>query len=547
VFDWHYLFGYGTVLLIAVHLAFNFRIVWSHWRSRGAPPASPPNTALGRRGALGTLGWTMATGAAFAIGCGTAAPTCIFGPGGAADARTATGASAAGALARVEAFHAFSSHSRTHVLQRAPSSDWADAPPAFKRYIGDPQISLPAPASNAASSFDLGALGSALWHTSGVTESRGGLALRAAPSSGALFSTELYVVARDVRGLSNGLWHYEPGAHRLIRIGDAVSDAVAALEPSDLASKPQAFVVATAVFGRTAHKYRDRTYRYVLADLGHALENLRVATSAVGASAECVAGFDESRIAAALGIDEAAEGVLAVLALGPAAMPASTRDAVAPTAASTHWRIPDRMPAAASLLPVTAAIHTATSLRRSAAPTADSQASTRSAALPAGAIALPRAKRELANVLGVIAGRRSRRRFASTPLPLVAVGSVLDQAMRVGPLLSEGGSHERRGPCGRGRRARFLPLRPRPARAAATAFDARAARSRPRGGARPGRGRRRRGRLRAVDRSRRVRRRSARPGARLSACVPRGRSRRRADLSARGTAPAGGLRGRRLL
>jgi hypothetical protein len=28
VFDWHYLFGYGTVLLVSLHLAFNFPVVW---------------------------------------------------------------------------------------------------------------------------------------------------------------------------------------------------------------------------------------------------------------------------------------------------------------------------------------------------------------------------------------------------------------------------------------------------------------------------------------------------------------------------------------
>ena len=46
-----------------------------------------------------------------------------------------------------------------------------------------------------------------------------------------------------------------------------------------------ALVVATAIFQRSGHKYRDRTYRYVLADLGHALENLRVAAGALGVPA----------------------------------------------------------------------------------------------------------------------------------------------------------------------------------------------------------------------------------------------------------------------
>ena len=35
-FDWHYLFGYTTVLLVVLHLAFNFRIAWNHVTRVGA-------------------------------------------------------------------------------------------------------------------------------------------------------------------------------------------------------------------------------------------------------------------------------------------------------------------------------------------------------------------------------------------------------------------------------------------------------------------------------------------------------------------------------
>lgn len=37
-FDWHYLFGHTTVLLVALHLAFNFRIAWNYV-TRRAPNA----------------------------------------------------------------------------------------------------------------------------------------------------------------------------------------------------------------------------------------------------------------------------------------------------------------------------------------------------------------------------------------------------------------------------------------------------------------------------------------------------------------------------
>ena len=41
VFDWHYLFGYATVSLVALHLAFNFRSVWRYiTRPRTVTPAA---------------------------------------------------------------------------------------------------------------------------------------------------------------------------------------------------------------------------------------------------------------------------------------------------------------------------------------------------------------------------------------------------------------------------------------------------------------------------------------------------------------------------
>lgn len=79
----------------------------------------------------------------------------------------------------------------------------------------------------------------------------------------------------------------------------------------------------------------------MLADLGHALENLRAAALAVGLQSRFAQRFDEARCAAALGLDEAEEGVLAWVALRPpgagqASQPdaARTRRAGGPRAAS---------------------------------------------------------------------------------------------------------------------------------------------------------------------------------------------------------------------
>ena len=48
VFDWHYLFGYGTVLLVSLHLAFNLPLVWRFFARRADRGRDLSPTAGGR-------------------------------------------------------------------------------------------------------------------------------------------------------------------------------------------------------------------------------------------------------------------------------------------------------------------------------------------------------------------------------------------------------------------------------------------------------------------------------------------------------------------
>jgi SagB-type dehydrogenase family enzyme len=428
VFDWHYLFGYATVLLVALHLSFNLRIVWRYFTQRRATPAAAPDANEGRRLVFGALGLLLAAGAAFVLGLRHGRSELRAEAGKGTDDVTGPDAKA---LAVVERFHAFSSHTRTGVLLRAPGAGWGDAPPAFKRYPDAPQvIALPARRSHGGEGrFGLAALADVLWYCCGISDSRGPIELRASPSSGALFSTELYVAVQRVEGLAPGLWHYDAGAHALERLHEGqVSDESLGTAGEPALCGALLVVVATAVFGRTGHKYRDRTYRYVLADLGHALENLRVAALAAGARPWLLHRFDEARVAATLRLDENEEGVLALMVLRTTATPPEV-------AADVHWQVPAAaFDVQARPVDATLAVHRATSLR-----------ATRG---PAEAIALPSAASSSAHeqqeaqpaleMLDVIARRRSVRRFSETaPLPLDALSAVL-QAMvvRQAPLLS---------------------------------------------------------------------------------------------------------------
>jgi len=425
VFDWHYLFGYATLALLVLHLALNARALWTHLRPRRAAPPF----AAGRRpltGALALGGLALATGTAYWMGLrhGRSELRIAFDGAGAE----------VGGLAVVEAFHRHSAHSRAGVLQRAPSAQWATAPPPFKRLDGRSLRPLPEPwraAPGMPPPLDARALATLLWHAAGITAQRGGLALRAAPSSGALFATELYVAARRIGALPAGLWHHDVQRGALAQLPAPAPGVFDAILPPDAALA----IIATAVFARSGHKYGDRTYRYVLADLGHLLENLRASAAALQLPLVFAAAFDESRLAQALQIDERDEGVLALLWLREPGSEA----AAAPEAAATPAPAPAPAapPAAPTSLAMTEAVHRATSLRaplRAAVP-APAAAQAVAAAQPPGTALAP-ARLQADDVLPLIAARRSVRRYRSEPVPLQALSDLMAAVQRHAGVLS---------------------------------------------------------------------------------------------------------------
>ncbi|MCK5115188.1 MAG: SagB/ThcOx family dehydrogenase [Candidatus Aegiribacteria sp.] len=120
---------------------------------------------------------------------------------------------------------------------------------------------------------------------------RGGL--RTAPSAGALYPLELYLVARNVTDLDPGIYWYKSETHELVQIADEncweeFSNAGFNQLHFETAA---AAIVYSAVFERCTEIYGDRgRERYVCMDLGHSAENvylqayaLEIGTCAIGA------------------------------------------------------------------------------------------------------------------------------------------------------------------------------------------------------------------------------------------------------------------------
>jgi len=142
-----------------------------------------------------------------------------------------------------------------------------------------------------------------LWAAQGITDARG---FRTAPSAGALYPLEVYVLAGDVEGLTSGVYRYEPDEHQLTKIIDG--DKRAELADASLAQpwvKEGAIsIVFTAVYERTTSKYGDRGIRYVHMEAGHAAQNLCLQATAMGLGVVTVGAFDDEQVTKALNIPE---------------------------------------------------------------------------------------------------------------------------------------------------------------------------------------------------------------------------------------------------
>jgi SagB-type dehydrogenase family enzyme len=140
-----------------------------------------------------------------------------------------------------------------------------------------------------------------LWAAQGVTSRDGG---RAAPSAGALYPLELYLVAGNVDTLPAGLYHYRPQGHRLRPVTDGdlrKALAGAALDQPWVRSAPAVLVIA-GVYERSATKYGQRARRYTHIETGHAAQNVYLQAEALGLGTVIVGAFEDAAVREVLGL-----------------------------------------------------------------------------------------------------------------------------------------------------------------------------------------------------------------------------------------------------
>jgi SagB-type dehydrogenase family enzyme len=174
----------------------------------------------------------------------------------------------------------------------------------------------------AALSLSLRELGRLLHLTNGVTgrlqAGNQTVLLRSAPSAGALYAGEVYVVAERVQGLAQGIYYYDVKNHALARLrsGSLLGEVARALERPREVERAAVAVLLTNVFGRYSWRYANRGYRYALIDTGHIGENLRLAAASAGLAEGAWLRFHDDLLNSLLRVDGRREAVCAVHAVG---------------------------------------------------------------------------------------------------------------------------------------------------------------------------------------------------------------------------------------
>jgi SagB-type dehydrogenase family enzyme len=116
---------------------------------------------------------------------------------------------------------------------------------------------------------------------------------RAAPSGGALYPVETYVLAFNVETLACGAYHYLAREHSLEHVRTLPGSEVARsfLPPGLALTQPAAVLALSLILPRTQLKYLERGYRFGLLEAGHVAQNFLLVATALGLCALPVGGF----------------------------------------------------------------------------------------------------------------------------------------------------------------------------------------------------------------------------------------------------------------
>jgi SagB-type dehydrogenase family enzyme len=143
-----------------------------------------------------------------------------------------------------------------------------------------------------------------LWSAQGITDEK--RKFRAAPSAGALYPLEVFLVVGNVSKLEDGIYRYDPFNHAVTKLmegdyRDALS--LASLGQSCVRNGAVSIIFA-GVYDRITGKYGDRGIKYIYMEAGHAAQNVYLQAEALKLSTVVVGAFLDDKVKEVIGMKE---------------------------------------------------------------------------------------------------------------------------------------------------------------------------------------------------------------------------------------------------
>ncbi|MHC4157693.1 MAG: SagB/ThcOx family dehydrogenase [Planctomycetota bacterium] len=155
-------------------------------------------------------------------------------------------------------------------------------------------------------SLTLEQIGQLVWAAQGQDA---GSRFRTAPSAGATYPLELFVVTSD------GFSRYLLAKHALEKLTD--QDLRAALASAawgqEFVEAAPVTLVFAAEFSRTTNRYGQRGMRYVYMEAGHAAQNVHLQAEALGLGSVAVGAFDDTSVSKVLSLPDCLEPIYMVV------------------------------------------------------------------------------------------------------------------------------------------------------------------------------------------------------------------------------------------
>jgi len=165
--------------------------------------------------------------------------------------------------------------------------------------------------------IDKNKLDKLVWAAYGNTHNDGRYKMRAAPSAGATYPVEIYLVVERVDGVADGLYRYDTRIEKpgIINEGHFLSSICKVSLDQDFIPLSNTAFVMVYNPGKIVPRYGHDSRKYALLECGHIAQNILLMTAALGLGGVPVGTFYPRKLGSIIGLDDDRE-VLYLICVG---------------------------------------------------------------------------------------------------------------------------------------------------------------------------------------------------------------------------------------